>query len=649
MISGATSGRPGHLRKGPIIILILIGMGVLAGGWAVSKISKVSFLSPPMTEDSPGPMFQTKYRNVRPEVQYVGDEACIRCHREMAESYHKHPMAHSLAPVAQADAVERFDTGAHNPFDAQGFRYEIERLDHRIGHTEKRLNAKGNVVDELKAEVQYALGSGIRGRSYLVERQGFLFQSPASWYAGSQTWDLAVGYQSRNQHFTRPVTAECIYCHANRAETVGDSPQHFRTPVFQGYAIGCERCHGPGELHVQLRERDKNFTGEDDTIVVPDRLQPNLRESVCQQCHLQGVVQTEKRARRREDYRPGLPLNLFVSYYVWPPNAVSSKRAVGQVEQMYASRCFQESGKKGGSKLGCLSCHDPHNYPAAAEKLNYYRDRCLTCHEESGCGLEMAARRAKDPGDNCAACHMPRLASSNVAHTAITDHRIVRTPGKDRPEIRRRGSIPEKYPLVPFFSEDADFSNPETKRDLGIALVKLASKRPSAELGQLALPLLDLGLQRWPDDVPALEAKAFALSRQGKNEEALDAFLQILQGTPDREWGLFGAAQLSSQLGRYEAALTLWQRAVRLNPWNWEYHDGLANAYAQRQEWKEAVEQCQEALKLNIAALETRKLLVKCLLQLREKDKAQKELMTLLDFDPPDSQQLKDWFLEENR
>jgi Flp pilus assembly protein TadD len=92
-----------------------------------------------------------------------------------------------------------------------------------------------------------------------------------------------------------------------------------------------------------------------------------------------------------------------------------------------------------------------------------------------------------------------------------------------------------------------------------------------------------------------------------------------------------------------------WQRALRLNPWNWEYHDGLANAYAQRGEWKEAVEQCQEALKLNIAALETRKLLVKCLLQLREKDKAQKEFMTLMDFDPPDSQRLKDWFSEENR
>ncbi len=646
MTSNSISNWRGDSWKVRLSVVFLVAMGILAGVWEVSKISFHS--SRPTQDDDPRLTFQTRYRNARPDVRYVGDDACIRCHREMAEAYRKHPMARSLAPVAQADQVERFDAGAHNPFDASGFRYEVDRTDHGMIHAEKRLNSKDQVVGELKAEVQYVLGSGVRGRSYLVEHDGFLFQSPASWYAETKVWDLAASYRSRNRHFTRPVGAECIYCHANRAEAVDNSLNHFRTPVFQGYAIGCERCHGPGELHVQWRESNKNFAGEDDTIVVPDRLDSELRESVCQQCHLQAVIRSVKRNRRREDYRPGLPLKLFVSFFVLPPNKMDTKRAVSQVEQMYASRCFQQSGRK-AARLGCLTCHDPHYFPAASEKVKYYRDRCLTCHVEMDCGLKLSVRRLKSPKGNCIACHMPSVASSNVAHTAITDHRIVRLAGVDRPGASAGNGAPEKYPLVPFFNNEGDSSNPENQRDLGVALVKLASRRPSPKLGQLALPLLDVGLQRWPDDVPAWEAKGYALHYQEKNEEALDAFRHALQLAPDREWSLFGAAQLASQLGRSEAAVTFWQRAIALNPWNWEYHDELAKVYAHRQEWKNAAEQCQETLKLNIAASETRKLLVKCLLRLGEKTKARKEFEILLDFEPPDPEALRRWFAEEGR
>src|SRR5690348_7016201 len=60
--------------------------------------------TPARTEPTPAPetdprvTFATPYRNVRPDVRYVGDEACARCHRKLAESYHQHPMGRSLAP-----------------------------------------------------------------------------------------------------------------------------------------------------------------------------------------------------------------------------------------------------------------------------------------------------------------------------------------------------------------------------------------------------------------------------------------------------------------------------------------------------------------------------------------------------------------------
>jgi tetratricopeptide (TPR) repeat protein len=515
-------------------------------------------------------------------------------------------------------------------------------------HVEKRLNAKGQLVCEMKEDVPFALGSGIRGRSYLIERDGFLFQSPISWYAGTNVWDLAPAYRSKNQHFTRPVPDECIYCHANRAEPVANSLNHFRTPIFQGYAIGCERCHGPGELHVQLRENDKNFAGLDDTIVVPDRLDPELREGVCQQCHLQAVVRIVKRNRYRENFRPGLPLNQFVSYFVLPASQTDSKRAVGQVEQMYASRCFQESGAK-TAKLGCLSCHDPHYYPDAKEKINYYRQRCLTCHAEKDCGVELAVRRAKSPSDNCIECHMPSGASSNIAHTAITDHRILRQPGSERPLTPNPSPLANKYPIVAFDPGGPKSSDADSRRDLGMALIDFASKQPSAEWGRLAEPLLEEGLKRWPDDDAAWEAKGFALMLQGRDQDALDAFRTALNREPNREKSLFGAALMAGQTGRVNDAIEFWTRAIALNPWNWEYHDELAKLYADRQEWKQAAEQCQRALKLNMASWETRRLLVKCLLHLGERAKAGNELEILLGFEPPDPDALRRWFAEESK
>ena len=50
------------------------------------------------------------------------------------------------------------------------------------------------------------------------------------------------------------------------------------------------------------------------------------------------------------DFRPGLPLHLFMSVLVKPAELNEDNKFVGQVEQMYASRCFKES--KG--KLGCI-------------------------------------------------------------------------------------------------------------------------------------------------------------------------------------------------------------------------------------------------------------------------------------------------------
>src|SRR5262249_5196707 len=129
-----------------------------------------------------------------------------------------------------------------------------------------------------------------------------------------------------------------------------------------------------------VRGHEAEKTGVPDyTIVNPRRLEPGLREAVCEQCHLQGTMRVLHVGRGVFDYRPGLPLYPFWSIFELPAEQGVSQRAVGHAEQMPASRCFTASA----GHLGCISCHDPHQLPDPVEKVTYYRQRCLTCHTKS--------------------------------------------------------------------------------------------------------------------------------------------------------------------------------------------------------------------------------------------------------------------------
>src|SRR5207244_12019903 len=92
------------------------------------------------------PVFVSPYRNTAPGIKYVGDTACATCHKSLAESYRRHPMGRSLAPVSQSTPLERFDQTAHNPFESLGFQFLVERLPGGMTHKAIRRDAQGRAV-----------------------------------------------------------------------------------------------------------------------------------------------------------------------------------------------------------------------------------------------------------------------------------------------------------------------------------------------------------------------------------------------------------------------------------------------------------------------------------------------------------------------
>ncbi len=333
-----------------------------------------------------------------------------RCHGEIARTYRQHPMGQSMSSPAESKVAANGVV-----FQVADLVYSVLRRDGHMFHREEKHDDKGRTIAASQEEVRYVLGSGRRGLAFLVGKKDGLYQSPISWYAQERRWALSPRYEIMNVHFDRPIIAGCLFCHANRFDM-----NEGRPPVFHGLSIGCERCHGPGELHAR---RPEVVQGRDWTIVNPADLEPrSLRESVCEQCHLQGTKRQDQPGQTAFDYRPGLPFDRFVRVPEARGDPIPSRQAVGHVKQMHLSRCYRESG----GELGCISCHDPHRLPDAGERVAYYRGRCLECHAEHGCTLPRAQRLARRPDDDCTACHMPQGQAADIAHTAITLHTIPR-------------------------------------------------------------------------------------------------------------------------------------------------------------------------------------------------------------------------------
>ena len=143
------------------------------------------------------------------------------------------------------------------------------------------------VVSQNEAEARYVIGSGEQAMAFLLEKgDGYLFESPITWYSRKQKWDLSL-VTSTTTSISRVRQTRLPLLSFQPVRSRRRDRRRYRQPIFLGHGIGCERCHGPGELHVSRPEQmDKDLPN----IVNPAKLQPALRESVCQQCHLQGDI-----------------------------------------------------------------------------------------------------------------------------------------------------------------------------------------------------------------------------------------------------------------------------------------------------------------------------------------------------------------------
>lgn len=359
------------------------------------------------------------YLNV-PEgaAQYVGMKECKVCHAQIYETFLRTGMGQSWGLATPQKSAANFNPKQALVYDSfSNFYYKPFWKNDSLYIQEFRL-AQGDTVHSRTERVDYIVGSGQHTNSHLVNTNGYLHQAPITFYTQKGKWDMAPGFEhGHNTRFERKIEAECITCHNGYPTMVeGSLNKYAQIPL----GIDCERCHGPGSIHVAKKKNAEIVDTSkyiDYSIVNPKKLSTEAQNNLCQRCHLQGITVLNE-GKTFFDFKPSQLLknsmNTFMPVYSADDNHMIM---ASHVERMKQSNCYINSGK-----MSCITCHNPH-ISVKETPTSVYNQSCKGCHAQAqDCKENLQARQLQQ--DNCVHCHMPKNSSIDIPHVAVTDHRI---------------------------------------------------------------------------------------------------------------------------------------------------------------------------------------------------------------------------------
>lgn len=246
----------------------------------------------------------------------------------------------------------------------------------------------------------------------------------------------------------------CMTCHEAYVKT-------FQHNVHRGQS--CEKCHGPGSLHVKSRGREPG------SMFSFKKLSPPQRSELCLKCHEQDACSPGEQWRTSTHAHKGVACNdCHTSHYNVPPGTPATQladanakpqislasymqnqppvdqavlreqsRDLGALAPQVCNRCHGELAQQqnighshqicGGVGLNCTTCHNPHGKIRPETRT----DLCLNCHANNAPTMAWSTCAHARYGVACVDCHNPH--PNMKVQTAVDIHHT---------HIRRNPKLP---------------------------------------------------------------------------------------------------------------------------------------------------------------------------------------------------------------
>jgi len=303
----------------------------------------------------------------------LAQEICAPCHSAQAKAHAATLMRNTLERGAEAAILRK-----HSVLEATigPYRYRIENGRFRVTDGSRTIDAT----------IHWAMGQGEAGQTYVLDRDGHLYESRLSFYQNIQGLGPTMGApagtprnleEALGRELTPKAVLECFGCHsAQPSPTPGIARGTLEWTQTLIPGVQCVSCHTDAGKHA---------------------IRPAIRPASLRQISAEEISEVCGRCHR-----------------TWGDVAANGPRGVGNVRfqpyRIARAKCYDAADRR----IGCTACHHPHNRPNRKVALKATDLACASCH------AKLCPTGAKT---DCASCHMPKFELPG-SHFRFTDHWI---------------------------------------------------------------------------------------------------------------------------------------------------------------------------------------------------------------------------------
>jgi Cytochrome c554 and c-prime len=318
--------------------------------------------------------------------EFLGSQKCASCHSDIASVQLTSEHARTLRKMKAVPELLKA-LPLHFSDRAKAVEYRLEKSTLDASGLDLVASKDGSTE---RLQLIWAFGAGRKGMTFVGRSSsGEYGQGRVSWYERINALDITTGgdqepvrvaHDALGQWLSQKEREECFGCHVTRqAEALPELIEESNA------GVQCERCHGPGQKHVEAMTLGKTQQGL--AIRNPGKFGAAEQLEFCGVCHRAPLANLSE--------------------------AVPDSRTIRfPAQRLVLSLCYDESD----GKLKCTTCHNPHEN--LQESPAYYDQKCQSCHA----GSRSMGSRCPVSGKDCVTCHMPRVPL--MKHSDFADHWI---------------------------------------------------------------------------------------------------------------------------------------------------------------------------------------------------------------------------------